>query len=84
MDDAIARQSDGFVLSTPSIITDPPGCQRTTIRLVYPEWNSKAVGFVSYGSALGARGGQQLRETNDSSFSYAPTSRHRSKSMSPL
>src|SRR5713101_3543185 len=30
---------------------------------VYPEWNRKAAGFVSYGSALGARGVQQLRAT---------------------
>ena len=30
---------------------------------VYHEWNRKAVGFVSYGSAMGARSVQQLRET---------------------
>ena len=30
---------------------------------VYPEWNRKAAAFVSYGSALGARSVQQLRET---------------------
>ena len=30
---------------------------------VYPEWNRKAVAFVSYGSAAGARSVQQLRET---------------------
>jgi len=30
---------------------------------VYSEWNRKAVAFVSYGSAMGARGVQQLRET---------------------
>jgi len=34
-----------------------------TIDRVYPEWNRKAAGFVSYGSAMGARGVQQLRET---------------------
>jgi NAD(P)H-dependent FMN reductase len=28
---------------------------------VYPEWNRKAAAFVSYGSAMGARGVQQLR-----------------------
>ena len=33
------------------------------VHWVYPEWNCKAVGFVSYGSAMGARGVQQLRET---------------------
>jgi NAD(P)H-dependent FMN reductase len=30
---------------------------------VYPEWNRKAAAFVSYGSAMGARVVQQLRET---------------------
>jgi NAD(P)H-dependent FMN reductase len=30
---------------------------------VYPEWNRKAAAFVSYGSAMGARGVQQLRLT---------------------
>jgi len=30
---------------------------------IYPEWNRKAAAFVSYGSALGARSVQQLRET---------------------
>ena len=30
---------------------------------VYPEWNRKPAAFVSYGSAMGARAVQQLRET---------------------
>lgn len=29
---------------------------------VYPEWNRKPIGFVSYGSAGGARSVQQLRD----------------------
>src|SRR6267142_765783 len=36
---------------------------KKAIDWVYPEWNRKVVGFVSYGSAMGARGVQQLRET---------------------
>jgi NAD(P)H-dependent FMN reductase len=36
---------------------------KNAIDWVYPEWNRKPVGFVSYGSAVGARGVQQLRET---------------------
>jgi NAD(P)H-dependent FMN reductase len=36
---------------------------KNAIDWVYPEWNRKAAGFVSYGSAMGARGVQQLRET---------------------
>jgi NAD(P)H-dependent FMN reductase len=31
--------------------------------LVYPEWNRKAAAFAGYGSAMGARAVQQLRET---------------------
>ena len=36
---------------------------KNTVDWVYPEWNRKAAAFVSYGSAAGARGVQQLRET---------------------
>jgi len=36
---------------------------RSRIDWVYPEWNRKAAAFVSYGSAMGARSVQQLRET---------------------
>src|SRR5258707_8885373 len=36
---------------------------RCPIDWVYPEWNRKAAAFVSYGSAMGARSVQQLRET---------------------
>jgi len=36
---------------------------KNAIDWVYPEWNRKAAGFVSYGSAMGARGIQQLRLT---------------------
>ena len=36
---------------------------KNAVDWVYPEWNRKAAAFVSYGSAMGARGVQQLRET---------------------
>jgi NAD(P)H-dependent FMN reductase len=36
---------------------------KNAIDWVYPEWNRKAISFVSYGSAGGARSVQQLRET---------------------
>ena len=36
---------------------------KNAIDWVYPEWNRKAAAFVSYGSAMGARAVQQLRET---------------------
>ena len=36
---------------------------KNAIDWVYPEWHRKAACFVSYGSAMGARSVQQLRET---------------------
>ena len=39
------------------------GSAENAIDWVYPEWNRKAAAFVSYGSAMGARAVQQLRET---------------------
>ncbi|HEY8801667.1 MAG TPA: NAD(P)H-dependent oxidoreductase [Candidatus Dormibacteraeota bacterium] len=41
----------------------PSAVLKNAIDWVYPEWNRKAAGFVSYGSAMGARSVQQLRET---------------------
>ena len=55
--------SDGFVFVTPEYNYGPPAVLKNAIDWVYPEWNRKAAGFVSYGSAVGARGVQQLRET---------------------
>src|ERR1700716_3464766 len=60
--DAIA-QSDGFVFVTPEYNYGPSAVLKNAIDWVYPEWNRKAVGFVSYGSAMGARSVQQLRQT---------------------
>ena len=54
---------DGFVFVTPEYNYGPSAVLKNAIDWVYPEWNRKAVGFVSYGSAMGARGVQQLRET---------------------
>jgi NAD(P)H-dependent FMN reductase len=55
--------SDGFVFVTPEYNHGAPAVLKNAIDWVYPEWNRKAAGFVSYGSALGARSVQQLRET---------------------
>jgi NAD(P)H-dependent FMN reductase len=60
---AAIAQSDGFVFVTPECNYGPAAVLKNAIDWVYPEWNRKAVGFVSYGSAMGARGVQQLRET---------------------
>ena len=58
----IAR-SDGFIFVTPEYNYGPAAVLKNALDWVYPEWNRKAAAFVSYGSALGARGVQQLRET---------------------
>ena len=56
-------QSDGFVFATPEYNYGPPAVLKNAVDWVYPEWNRKAAAFVSYGSAVGARSVQQLRET---------------------
>src|ERR1700733_9165604 len=59
---AIAR-SDGFVFVTPEYNYGTSAELKNAIDWVYPEWNRKAAGFVSYGAAAGARSVQQLRES---------------------
>src|SRR5260370_26213 len=53
--------SDGFVFVTPEYNYGTSAVLKNAIDWVYPEWNRKAAAFVSYGSAMGARGVQQLR-----------------------
>jgi len=60
---AAIAESDGFVFVTPEYNYGPPAVLKNAIDWVYPEWNRKAAAFVSYGSPVGARGGQQLRQT---------------------
>ncbi len=60
---AAIAQSDGFIFVTPEYNYGPAEVLKNAIDWVYPEWNRKAAGFVSYGSAVGARSVQQLRET---------------------
>lgn len=60
---AAIERSDGFVFVTPEYNYGTSAVLKNAIDWVYSEWNRKAVGFVSYGSAMGARAVQQLRET---------------------
>jgi NAD(P)H-dependent FMN reductase len=55
--------ADGFVFITPEYNYGASAVLKNAIDWVYPEWNRKAAAFVSYGSAMGARAVQQLRET---------------------
>lgn len=59
---AIGR-SDGFVFVTPEYNFGPSAVLKNAIDWVYSEWHRKAACFVSWGSAMGARAVQQLRET---------------------
>ncbi len=52
---------DGFVIVTPEYNFGLPGVLKNALDFLYAEWNDKAVGFVSYGVAGGARAAQHLR-----------------------
>ena len=54
--------SDGFVFVTPEYNHGPSAVLKNAFDWVYPEWNRKAAAFVSYGSAMGARSVEQLRQ----------------------
>jgi NAD(P)H-dependent FMN reductase len=52
---------DAFVFVTPEYNHGPSGALKNAIDFLYREWNDKAAGFVSYGSAGGTRAVEQLR-----------------------
>jgi len=52
---------DGFVFVTPEYNHGTSAALKNAIDFVYAEWNNKAAGFVSYGSAGGTRAVEQLR-----------------------
>jgi NAD(P)H-dependent FMN reductase len=52
---------DGFVMVTPEYNHSTSGVLKNAIDYLAAEWNNKAVGFVSYGSAGGARAVEHLR-----------------------
>jgi NAD(P)H-dependent FMN reductase len=52
---------DAFVFVTPEYNHGIPGALKNAIDFLFAEWNNKAAGFVSYGSAGGARAVEHLR-----------------------
>jgi NAD(P)H-dependent FMN reductase len=52
---------DAFVFVTPEYNHAISGALKNAIDYLYREWNNKAAGFVSYGSAGGARAVENLR-----------------------
>ncbi|MDR7277411.1 NADPH-dependent FMN reductase [Catenuloplanes atrovinosus] len=58
---AKVAEFDGYVFVTPEYNHSPSGALKNAIDFVYNEWNNKAAGFVSYGSAGGTRAVEHLR-----------------------
>ncbi len=52
---------DAFVFVTPEYNHSTSGALKNALDYIYGEWNNKAAGFVSYGSAGGARAVEHLR-----------------------
>lgn len=52
---------DAYVFVTPEYNHGIPGALKNAIDFLFREWNNKAAGFVSYGSAGGVRAVEQLR-----------------------
>ena len=52
---------DAYVFVTPEYNHGISGALKNAIDYLFAEWNNKAAGFVSYGSAGGARAVEQLR-----------------------
>jgi NAD(P)H-dependent FMN reductase len=52
---------DAFIFVTPEYNHGIPAALKNAIDFLFAEWNHKAAGFVSYGSAGGARAVEQLR-----------------------
>jgi NAD(P)H-dependent FMN reductase len=52
---------DGYIFVTAEYNHGIPGALKNAIDFLYREWNNKAAGFVSYGSAGGVRAVEHLR-----------------------
>jgi NAD(P)H-dependent FMN reductase len=53
---------DAYVFVTAEYNHGIPGALKNAIDFLFKEWNNKAAGFVSYGSAGGVRAVEQLRQ----------------------
>lgn len=58
---AKVAEYDGYVFVTPEYNHSYPAALKNALDAVYAEWNNKAAGFVSLGSAGGARSVEHLR-----------------------
>jgi len=55
-------EADGFIIVSPEYNHGYPAVLKNAIDVLYPEWNNKPVGFMSYGTLGGARVVEQLRQ----------------------
>jgi NAD(P)H-dependent FMN reductase len=55
------KSLDGFIFVTGEYNHSLPAALKNALDYLYAEWNNKAAGFVSYGSAGGARAVEHLR-----------------------
>jgi len=55
-------EADGYIIVTPEYNHGYPAVLKNALDWVFKEWAHKPVGFVSYGSAGGARSVEQLRQ----------------------
>jgi NAD(P)H-dependent FMN reductase len=56
------EDGDAFIVVTPEYNHGYPAVLKNAFDSIFPEWNHKAIGFVSYGNAGGARSVEQLRQ----------------------
>lgn len=56
------NEGDAFIIVSPEYNHGYSAVLKNALDVIYPEWHRKPVGFVSYGSALGARSVEQLRQ----------------------
>ncbi|EXJ24179.1 putative reductase [Alkalibacterium sp. AK22] len=74
------EEKDGFIFVTPEYNHGLPSALKNALDFVYQEFNDKAAGIVSYGSAGGVRAAEQLR-TVLSEFQVAHVRTHPSLSI---
>jgi NAD(P)H-dependent FMN reductase len=55
------KSLDAFIFVNGEYNHSLPGALKNALDYLYAEWNNKAAGFVSYGSAGGARAAEHLR-----------------------
>lgn len=56
------KEGEAYIVVAPEYNHGVPAVLKNAFDYVYQEWNNKPIAYVSYGSAMGARSVEQLRE----------------------